>query len=413
MRISVINNCDIEGGAARASFRLCGGLRQSGIDVSMWVQHKDGDHYWIAGPEGILKKIVARVLPHLDILPLSLYPKRQKKYWSVNWLPNPRLDLNRVDEADVVHLNWIGGGFLPIAAMTKLKRPLVWTLHDTWAYTGGCHYNGGCDNFIYSCGSCPQLGSKKPNDLSRKIWQNKMSNWSGLPITIVTPSRWLAGEAKRSSLLRDHRIEVIPNGLDLNVFKPISKVIARQILGLPEEGLFVLFGAMNAATDKNKGYDYLQAALARLLTSTKLNITSLLVFGASEPKSATQFGFPIRFFGRLHDDVALAVLYSAADVMVVPSVQEAFGQTASEAMSCGTPVVSFGATGLLDIVDHMKNGYLSQPYDSNDLARGIEWVLEDAERRKRLSESARLKCEEKFEISLVARQYIELYQSLL
>lgn len=413
MKVSILNNCDIEGGAARASFRLCAGLRQSGIDVSMSVQHKDGDHYWVAGPEGVIKKITARVLPHLDILPLALYPQRQKKYWSVNWLPNPGLDYKHIDEADIVHLNWIGGGLLPIAAMTKLKRPLVWTLHDTWAYTGGCHYNAGCDNFVDSCGRCPQLGSKKPNDLSRKIWRSKKSNWSGLPITIVTPSQWLAGEAKRSSLLRDHRIEVIPNGLDLNVFKPIDKISARKILGLPEEGLFVLFGAMNAATDKNKGYDYLQAALAKLLTSTKLNIASLLVFGASEPKSPAQFGFPVRFFGRLHDDVALAVLYSAADVMVVPSAQEAFGQTASEAMACGTPVVSFGATGLLDIVDHMENGYLAQPYESDDLARGIEWVLEDAERRKRLSKNACLKCETKFEISLVARQYIELYQSLL
>jgi glycosyltransferase involved in cell wall biosynthesis len=413
VKISVLNNCDIEGGAARAAYRISEGVRRTGIEVTMWVQHKSSDLHWVVGPVGAKKKLAGKLLPHLDLLPLARYPKRVVAYWSLNWLPNPGLYLDRLNGADVVHLNWVGGGYVPISALRKITRPIIWTLHDCWAYTGGCHSNAGCERFVQACGACPQLGSHADSDLSRRTWRAKQRHWAGLALTLVAPSRWLAAEAARSSLFAGQRIEVIPNGLDLSVFKPTSQTVARRILNLPEEGLLILFGAVNSTSDRNKGYDYLQAALAALTDAGSLSTASLLIFGASAPATPPALGFPVRFFGRLHDDVTLALLYSAADVMVVPSRQEAFGQTASEAMACGTPVVAFGATGLLDIVDHLENGYLARPYDALDLARGIEWVLSDAARRTRLGASARRKCEQRFDINLVAAQYITLYAALI
>lgn len=413
MKISVLNNCDIEGGAARAAFRICEGIRGLGADVSMLVQHKDSDRHWVIGPEGRFNKIASRILPHLDLLPLMRYPARKKAYWSLNWLPNPAFVLDRINAADVVHLNWVGGGYAPIAALRKIRRPIVWTLHDTWGYTGGCHSTAGCDNFTKSCGSCPQLGSMNEKDLSRTTWSSKRRNWVDVPFTLVAPSQWLAGEARRSSLFAGRRVEVIPNGIDLNVFRPIDKLVARRLLNLPEHGPFILFGAINSTSDNNKGYDCLQEALLALSSDPALTNATLLVFGASEPKNPIPVGFPVRFFGRLHDDIALALLYSAADVMVVPSRQEAFGQTASEAMACGTAVVAFAATGLLDIVDHLDTGYLAQPFDPADLARGIKWVVEDSTRCQQLAANGRRKCEKKFDISLVAQQYLDLYRSVL
>ena len=379
----------------------------------MWVQHKYGDHHWIVGPQGLVKKVAGRLLPHLDLLPLARYRARQKTYWSLNWLPNPGLGLDRIKDADLVHLNWVGGGYFPIAAFRNIDRPMVWTLHDSWGYTGGCHSNGGCEKFVDACGACPQLGSTTDHDLSRRTWNSKRRNWAEVPFILVTPSRWLAAEAARSSLFAGRRIEVIPNGLDLDVFKPIDKLLARRLLNLPEHGPFILFGAVNSTSDKNKGYDFLRQALLQLADEPVLEKATLLVFGASEPKTPDPVGFPVRLVGRLHDDVALAGGYSAADVLVVPSRQEAFGQTATEAMACGTPVVAFGATGLLDIVDHMETGYLARPYDAADLARGIAWILQDDDRRARLASNGRQKCEQRFDIALVASQYLALFESLL
>ncbi len=220
-----------------------------------------------------------------------------------------------------------------------------------WAFTGGCHCSNNCDRFQQDCGNCPQLNRMGENDLSRSILRRKKEAWNGLDITIVTPSNWLAECAKESSLFKNWRIEIIYNGLDLNLFKPINKITACEIWNLPINKKLILFGAMSATSDYNKGFDLLYKGLKQLAVKWS-GKAELVVFGAGEPENTPDFGLPVHYLGRLHDDVSLALLYSAADVMVVPSRQEAFGQTASESLTCGTPVVSFGSTGLLDIVDN-------------------------------------------------------------
>jgi glycosyltransferase involved in cell wall biosynthesis len=137
----------------------------------------------------------------------------------------------------------------------------------------------------------------------------------------------------------------------------------------------------------------------------------LVVFGSSKPKKPQGFKQKAHYLGHLHDDVSLRVLYSAADVMVVPSLQEAFGQTASESMACGTPVVAFGATGLLDIVEHQKTGYLAKPFEVSDLAAGIDWVS-NAPNYKDLCQNARQKVLQEFDSQVVAKKYIELYKQV-
>lgn len=281
-----------------------------------------------------------------------------------------------------------------------------------WPFTGGCHYDNFCDRFTGACGNCPQLNSKG-RDISSLVLYNKMKSWSKLSMTIVAPSKWLAGEARRSRLFQDQRIEVIPHGTDLNVFKPIDKKLARNILGLPSDGYLVLFGAMGGTGDTRKGFQYLLPALKRLSAKTEHKDLRLMVFGANEPQQGIDLGFPVHYLGRLHDDISLAVLYAAADVTVTPSLQEAFGMTASESMACGTPVVAFGASGPLDVIDHKTNGYLADPYVMEDLANGISWILSDKERWQKLSVASRKKCEDYFELKAVAKQYSQLYKELV
>ena len=282
-----------------------------------------------------------------------------------------------------------------------------------WPFTGGCHYDQECSRYRESCGQCPMLNSSKNWDLSRWIWWRKQKAWKDLDFIVATPSHWLGDCAKASSLFCDLRVEVIPNGLDLSRFKPFDKRIARELLFLPQDKKLILFGAIDSTSDKRKGFQFLQPALQALANNERENEIELVVFGSSKPPNPPELSMKTHYLGHLPGDLSLGLLYAAADVMVAPSIQEAFGQTASEAMACGTPVVAFGTTGLLDIVDHKRTGYLAQPFDAEDLAKGIAWVLEDEERWQVLSRQSRQKVEDEFAIESVAQRYAELYKEVL
>lgn len=175
----------------------------------------------------------------------------------------------------------------------------------------------------------------------------------------------------------------------------------------------ILYGALNSTIDKRKGYQFLEPTFQELAKSGWGDKAELIVFGASEPLNTPDMGMKTQYRGHIHEDVSLAILYAAADVMLVPSNQEAFGQTASEAMACGTPVVSFGITGLLDVIEHTRTGYLAHPFETEDLAKGIEWVLTDDERWQLLSRQARRKVENEFAIEIVAQRFAGLYKEIV
>jgi glycosyltransferase involved in cell wall biosynthesis len=413
MKILILNTFDTKGGAARAAYRLHKGLQHIGVDSQMLVQAKFGDDYTIIGPQSILGKGLGFVRPYLDTIPARFHSKWNKILFSTAFLPDNISNKVAKLDADVINLHWITGGFLRVETLKRFDKPLVWTLHDSWAFTGGCHIPFDCKRYTDSCGGCSTIGSSRNYDLSRRIWQRKQKAWRDLNITVVAPSHWLADCARSSSLFHEYRVEIIPNGLDLQLYKSRDKLIARDLFALPQEKKLILFGAMDSTSDRNKGFHFLQPALQNLATAGWTEPAELIIFGASEPAEPQNFGLKTHYLGYLHDDVSLAVLYAAADVMVVPSIQEAFGQTASEAMACGTPVVAFGATGLLDIVDHKRTGYLAQPFDAEDLAKGIAWVIEDEERWQVLSHQSRQKVEEEFAIESVAQRYAELYKEVL
>ncbi|NEO27037.1 MAG: glycosyltransferase, partial [Kamptonema sp. SIO4C4] len=278
---------------------------------------------------------------------------------------------------------------------------------------GGCHYTEGCDRYQESCGQCPQLASQREKDLSHQVWKRKQKAWKNVNLTIVTPSRWMADCVQASSLFRERRVEVIPFCLDTQLYRPIERPIARQLLNLPPDKTLILFGAIAATADRRKGFHLLIEALQRLSQSEQLTNTELVVFGADEPDNPLDLGFKTHYLGSFADDISLALVYSAADVMIVPSLAESFGQTASEALACGTPVVAFNATGLKDIIDHQENGYLATPYEVEDLAQGIAWVLAGEERYQKLSVNAREKVENCFNLELQANAYHALFKDIL
>ena len=412
MKVLIVNTYDILGGAARAAYRLHRSLLSAGIDSKMLVQTKKGDDYIVIPVYGSNKigKAFYLIRPTLDQIPLKFYKNRIKTPFSPAWFSFSRV-IKKINEMnpDIVHLHWIAGGMIKIEELSKIKKPIVWTLHDNWAFTGGCHIKWSCEKYIYSCGACPVLGSDKEYDLSRTIWNRKNKVFKKIKMVTVSPSKWLYDCSKKSSLLKDKRHKVIPNPIDVDLFKPVDKSVSRKILNLPQDKKLIAFGAISATSDINKGFKELSEALYKV--ADKKNI-ELVVFGSSEQQNPPNFGFKTHYLGHLHDDISLITLYNAIDVMVVPSLQENLSNTIMESLACGTPVVAFNTGGNSDMIEHLKNGYLARPFDTDDLKNGIEWVL-NTPNYDELCKNAREKVLREFDSKIVAKKYIELYEEVL
>lgn len=413
MRILHISTSDTRGGAARGSYWLHRALCEAGIDSVMLVGRKYSDDERVLSFSGVTAPVRERLRDALDQVPLRGYRKTDESFWTVGWVPRRLTSSVASLRPDLVHLHWFGGGFLPISALTNLSVPLVWTLRDMWAFTGGCHYTAGCTGYRTSCGRCPQLHSIRDRDLSRSIWQQKHDTWAGLNLWLVPISTWLAECAAQSRLFAETPSRVIPNGVDTRRFRPIPAAEARAAWGLSPDRRYILFGAVNALHDGRKGFSQLAEAARILTESCWTTRAELLVFGDLAPETAPSLGLTTRFLGPIDDDERLAQLYAAADVMVVPSLQEAFGKTLIEAMACGTPVVAFASGGPVDIVTHGEDGYLARPFEPTDLARGIEWSLESPSRTEELGRRARRRVEQDFDMRVVVDRYHDLYRSIL
>ncbi|MEG4580192.1 glycosyltransferase family 4 protein [Microcoleus sp. MON1_C5] len=412
MKVLLVSNYDIKGGAARASYRLHKGLQNMGVNSQILVGYKSSNDENVRLMPTKLADKFKGIRAKLNRLPLKVYPKLDQVIFSPQWVPDSLASEVAKINPDVINLHWVCEGYMQIETLPKFNKPIVWTLHDMWAFTGGCHYSENCERYLDACGACPQLHSTKDADISRWIWQRKAQSWQNLDLTLVTPSNWLAECAKSSSLLKKYPVKVIANGLDAEVYKPLNRPQVRYSLNLPQNKHLVLFGAMQGTGDRWKGFPLLVPALQRLSKSGWQDKIELLVFGSSQPENPIDVGFKTHYLGRLEDE-CLAKVYAAADVMVVPSRYEAFGQTASEALACGTPVVAFDVTGLKDIVDRQHNGYLAQPYDSEDLARGIAWVLENPDRHQKLCFHARQKAEKEFTLEIQANRYLSVFNEVL
>ena len=413
MKVLILSTRDLAGGAARAAYRLHRGLLTAGVDSTMLVQNKASGDRTIIGAKSKVKRGIAAVRPALSQVPFSLHRDRDRSVgiYSPQWLPNNIIDKIEQIDPDIINLHWVCGGYIPIEALAKLKQPLVWTLHDMWAFTGGCHYSGDCNRFTLSCGACPQLGSSRSWDMSRWVWQRKVKSWQDLNLTVVTPSRWLADMARSSSLFKDNPIEVIGNGIDPQIYQPHDKKLARKILQLPTDKKIILFGALDSTQNKRKGFSLLLSALHHLRQIQSSEEIELVIFGADAPPNPINFGFKAHYVGKFSDDITLSLLYASADVFVAPSIQDNLPNTVLEAMFCGTPCAAFEIGGIPDMVDHQENGYLARPFLPEDLARGIHWILQD-NIRCQLAIKSREKAVDGFNLLGQTQKYLRVFNDL-
>jgi glycosyltransferase involved in cell wall biosynthesis len=410
VRIIHLSYADIRGGAPRATYRIHQSLLKQGIHSRLWVNEKKLDDWTVENLNNKIGKVLNK-LRHgaIKYSLVKMLKTENKIIHSPSVLPSNWVKHINNSDADIVHLHWIQGEMLSIKDISKIKKPIVWTLHDMWAFCGAEHYTNDnrCRDGYYS--------NNRPNyesgfDLNRWTWNRKKKYWNK-PIQIVTPSAWLAKCVNKSALMKNWHVSVIPYPIDTDQWTPIDKMNARQLLNLSPDANLILFGAVGGGKDPRKGYDLLLSALKYLKVDKKIKKIELVVFGQSKPKSQPDLGFPVHYSGHLYDDISLSALYSAADVMVVPSRQDNLPNTAVEAQACGTPVVSFDIGGLPDIIEHQKTGYLAKAFDTRDLANGIIWVLEQNDYNK-LGNNAREQAVEKFSEKKIAEAYVSIYKKL-
>jgi glycosyltransferase involved in cell wall biosynthesis len=414
VRVVHLSYTDTKYGADRATRRLHQGLELAGADSWMVVGRKfSRDETVRPSANSLIEKALDGMRFLLDQLPLRVYRNRSPNLFSTSWVPDRVSRHPLVSSSDIINLHWICGGFLRPESIAKINKPIVWLLHDMWAFTGGCHYSGGCAGYQQECGFCPQLGSHHGKDLSHWLWRRKEKSWRKIKLTIVTPSRWLSSCAGSSSLFKRYRIEVIPNGINDRVFKPMDKLHSRKLLGLPMNKKIVLFGAINPTKDKRKGIRYLIEALDRLARDKIRDQLELAILGTLEPEKSFGITLPVHYLGYVEDVTRLASCYSAADAFIAPSKEDNFPNTVLESLACGTPVIAFNVGGIPDLIEHMREGYLVKPFDTTDLGDGIRWVLSDPSRSEELSKRAREKVEEKFTTGIQAEKYIRLYEQIL
>lgn len=315
-------------------------------------------------------------------------------------------------ENDLIQLHFVAQfvDYYAFFSVAPRNKQFVWTMHGMEALTGGCHYDYGCGKFAQECGACPQLGSQSPLDLTRKVWRRKRDSYQRIEssqLHIVSPSRWLQGEARRSSLLSRFDCSVIPYGLDTEVFAPRDQRVAREILRIPLDAKVVLFVA-DGVDDPRKGFHLLMQAVARLGTGG--NVFLLSVGTGRRPDFQ---GVPHMHIQGLRNDGILSCVYSAADVFAVPSLQDNLPNTVLESLACGVPVVGFNVGGIPDMVRPGVTGLLAGAGDGNELRSGISEMLQNDEKRAEMSFNCRRIALQEYALEIQARRYAQLYEGLL
>ena len=392
-----ILNTETGGGAARAALRLHEGLTRTEKIESDFFNLRVEDH-----PGRIHK---ARQKPRGMIDGLTAIARRISRERSWNLFPDPlagpnnrelfsnckskvgrRLRFTEIDH-DIINLHWITY-FIDFPSFIKRyagKIPLVWTLHDMNLMTGGCHYDGGCGRFRDGCGCCPQLIRSGLKDASSRIFQVRKTALKSVAndqMHIVAPSRWLSSQASGSKLLSRFSHSVIPYGIDTGVFFPAPKTSCVDVLGISQEAKVVLF-VSSSLSNHRKGIDLLLDALPKVLA--KHPETQVISVGADKFSSS----IPVTNFGQVNSDLFLRTIYSAADLLVIPSREDNLPNVVLEAMACGTPAVGFRIGGVQDMIRPGRTGWLADSVDSLSLAKAIQLAIDDLEEK---SETYRNQC---------------------
>lgn len=413
LRILHVCTSDKSGGAARAAYRLHIAQREMGMDSHMLVLHRTEISPYVHAPLNRSALLAHRLKAALAarVLSLQITPSNSVLH-SLNWLDSGLGQWINQSDFDVVNLHWLGTGLLSIDEIGRIWKPIVWTLHDMWPLCGTEHYDDLTNPERYKKGytTTTRPSSYRGPDIDAIMWRHKQRAWAGKRFYLVSPSLWLARCARQSALMSNQPCEVIPNCVDPRIFKPLERQIARRLLNLDPQKKYILFGAMASTSDRRKGFHFLQPALHCLAKDQEVfQNTAVLIFGSSAPEQPLDFGLSAHYVGHLHDDISLALLYSAADVFVAPSLQDNLPNTMVEAMACGTPCVAFAIGGMPDLIEQDKTGALAQPFIISSLSQALAHILKSPPSR----ETIRLAAMERYSPNRSANSYAQVYSRVM
>ena len=407
MRILIVNTSERTGGAAVAANRLMKALNNNGAKAKMLVRDKETETLTVV-PLPHSPRLRWHFLWERLVIFCRLHFSRQHLF-EVD-IANAGYDITKLpefQEADVIHLHWVNQGMLSLKGIQKILqsgKPVVWTMHDIWPATALCHVTLGCQHFTSQCGNCRLLpGGGSSHDYSTTIWQRKQRMLADENIYFVACSHWLESEAKRSALLKGQKITSIPNPIDTRIYKRGNKQEARQRLGLPLDKKLILF-ASQRVTNVNKGMDYLIEACRQL----QISDAAVVILGGHAEEVVSQLSLEAYPLGYVNDEQRIVDVYHAADVFVLPSLSENLPNTIMEAMACGVPCVGFKVGGIPEEIDHRRNGYVADYRSAEDLARGICWILTEADYEE-LSKNAVQKVVQNYSQQSVALKYLDVY----
>ena len=417
MRVLIVNTSERKGGAAVAANRLLYALNNNGVQAKMLVRDRQTDDIRVVAIGSSWWQRRHFLWERLMVF-LHLHGSR-KHLFEID-IANSGFDITKMQEfreADVIHLHWVNQGMLSLQGIRKILRsgkPVVWTMHDIWSATAICHLTLGCRSFVTRCRNCKLLpGGGSKNDLSSKVWRRKERLLKEGSLVFVACSRWLQGEAKSSALLKGCRVLSIPNSIDTRLFCVGDKQKARSLLQLPQNKLLLLF-VCQRVTNVNKGMNYLAEACQKLADHHPelKDRLGIVILGSDSSEVRAMLPFDTYPLGYVSEEERIVSVYRSADVFALPSLSENLPNTIMEAMACGVPCIGFKVGGIPEEIDHKKNGYVAAYRDSDDLARGLEWLLCEADLTA-LSHAAIRKVIQNYSPSSVALRYSELYQEML
>jgi glycosyltransferase involved in cell wall biosynthesis len=420
MKVVHVSTFERAGGAAIAASRLHEALRASGHDSTMLVRERavdttdpkaaavvddgcpDADDIALAAT---LYRIYGRLrAAGADGLLTGDFPTRQLSRHTV------------VREADVINVHWASGllSSRDLGGIQELGAPIVWTLHDQAAFTGGCHYSGPCRGYERDCAACPQLRPEAMH-VPSLVLRHKRGWLDPSRLVVVSPSRWLAGCARQSALLAAARIETIPNGVPVDLFQRPARSAARARFGLRERTIVLLAGA-HRLDERRKGHHHLAAILARLASAPALQPLVadgdlvLATFGSGDVGSSA---LPVVSLGSLRGDDEVALAYRAADLFLLPTLEDNLPNTLLESIAAGTPVLAYATGGVPDVLDAGGCGRQVPTGDVDAFAAALVDLVGNPAERARLAERCQPFARAALDISVQARSYLGLYDQLL
>ncbi len=418
MKILHLSTCAGNGGAARAAYRVHAALNREGHDSTMLVRcnganlskvqtFKPPDDPWRRWRRFLRQKQIRLAFRRYR----ATRPAGSEYFSDDRSACGPDL-LAQMPRAEVINLHWVAGlvDYQSFLVPASGRAPLVWRLDDMNPFTGGCHYDNGCGKYLHGCGSCPQLGSHDDKDLSHHIWKRKRETFKSIPphrLHIVALNRWMADKVASSPLLGDFPVTIIPNGLDLDDFSPRDPHFAREVLGLPRDAKVILFVAASV-DNRRKGFTYLEQALAGLK-----HLPDLYLASVGHGKAAIAAPISYLHLGRTDNDRLLSLIYSAADLFVIPSLEDNLPNTVLESLGCGTPVVGFKVGGIPEMVQSGVTGLLAPVGEVDSLRAAILELLENPAKRREMAANCRRIALKEYSRELMARNFSQLYQRIV